>query len=169
MTLSSHLEAWTLANVVRTHARARARRPMITCGTRTITWAEMDGRASRVAQGFRAAGLAAQDRVAFIDKNGPEYFEVLFGGGKINAVNVAVNWRLAPAEMKYTIDDAEAKVLFVGPDFFPHLAELKGTLRTVKKIVALGGHPRHEGYAGWVGRRLPEDTGLTSAPDDVAM
>ena len=29
--------------------------------------------------------------VAFLDKNGPEYFEVLFGGGKINAVNVAVN------------------------------------------------------------------------------
>ena len=39
----------------------------------------------------------------------------------------------------------------------------------MKKIVALGEHPRHEGYAGWVGRQLPEDTGLTSAPEDVAM
>jgi long-chain acyl-CoA synthetase len=142
---------------------------MITYGQRTITYAEMDERSSRVARALGAEGVAAQDRVAFLDKNGPEYFEVLFGGGKINAVNVAVNWRLAPAEMKYTIDDAEAKVLFVGPDFFPHLAELEGTLRTVKKIVALGEHPRHEGYAGWVGRQLPEDTGLTSAPDDVAM
>lgn len=160
---------WTLANVVRTHARARGRRPMITYGQRTITYAGMDERSSRVARALAAEGVAAQDRVAFLDKNGPEYFEILFGGGKINAVNVAVNWRLAPAEMKYTIDDAEAKVLFVGPDFFPHLAELEGKLRTVKKIVALGEHPRHEGYAGWVGRQLPEDTGLTSAPGDVAM
>ena len=54
---------------------------------------------------------------------------MLFGGGKINAVNVAVNWRLAPAEMEYTIDDAEAKVLFVGADFLPHLAEIEGELR----------------------------------------
>jgi long-chain acyl-CoA synthetase len=169
MTPSSHLEAWTVANVVRIHARARGRRPMMTYGQRTISYAEMDERSSRVARALAAEGVAAQDRVAFLDKNGPEYFEVLFGGGKINAVNVAVNWRLAPAEMKYTIDDAEAKVLFVGPDFFPHLAELEGTLRTVKKIVVLGEHPRHEGYAAWVGRQLPEDTGLTSAPDDVAM
>ena len=124
---------WTLANVVRTHARAHGNRPMITYGQRTITYAEMDERSSRVARALAADGVAAQDRVAFLDKNGPEYFEVLFGGGKINAVNVAVNWRLAPAEMKYTIDEAEAKVLFVGPDFFPHLAELEGTLRTVKK------------------------------------
>ncbi len=80
---------------------------MITYGQRTISYAEMDGRSSRVARALAAEGVAAQDRVAFLDKNGPEYFEVLFGGGKINAVNVAVNWRLAPAEMKYTIDDAD--------------------------------------------------------------
>ena len=72
---------------------------MITYGQRTISYAEMDERSSRVARALAAEGVAAQDRVAFLDKNGPEYFEVLFGGGKINAVNVAVNWRLAPAEM----------------------------------------------------------------------
>src|SRR6266436_9512154 len=108
---------WSLAKIIRTHARERGGRPVITCGTRTITWAEMDARSSRVAQGLCAAGLVAQDRVAFIDKNGPEYFEVLFGGGKANVVNVAVNWRLTAAEMAYVINDAEAKILFVGPDF----------------------------------------------------
>ena len=61
---------WTLANVVRTHARARARRPMITYGQRTITYAEMDERSSRVARALAAEGVAAQDRVAFLDKNG---------------------------------------------------------------------------------------------------
>jgi len=89
--------AWTLAGIVRDHARAGGARPMLTYGARTITWAEMDARSSRVAQGLLAAGLAAQDRVALVDKNGPEYFEILFGGGKANVVNVAVNWRLTPA------------------------------------------------------------------------
>ena len=56
-----------------------------------------------------AAGVRPQDHVAFIDMNGPEYFEVLFGCAKVNAVNVAVNWRLAPGEMASTINDAEAR------------------------------------------------------------
>jgi len=173
MSTSSHLGVsqmqWTLANVVRTHAGARGGRPMITFGARTITYAEMHARSSRVARALAAEGVAAQDRVAFLDKNGPEYFEVLFGGGKINAVNVAVNWRLAPAEMAYTIDDAGAKVLVVGPDFLPHLGEIEGKLPSVAKIVVLGEHPRHESYERWVGRQRPVDTDVTAAPDDVAM
>src|SRR3990172_3728479 len=50
--------AWTLAGIVRDHARAGGARPMLTYGARTITWAEMDARSSRVAQGLLAAGLA---------------------------------------------------------------------------------------------------------------
>ena len=122
--------AWLLAGIIRDHARQRGARPMITQDGRTITWAEMDARSSRVAQGLLAAGLAEHDRVAFVDKNGPEYFEVLFGGGKANVVNVAVNWRLTPGEMAYIINDAEAKLLFVGPDFLGHLDAMEGLTAT---------------------------------------
>jgi len=161
--------AWTLAGIVRDHARARGGAPMLTYGARTITWDEMDARSSRVAQGLLAAGLAEQDRVALVDKNGPEYFEVLFGGGKANVVNVAVNWRLAAAEMAYIVNDAAAKVLFVGPDFLGHLEQMEGALKTVQKIVVLGAHPRHEAYAAWVGRHAAEDPRRPTAPGDVAM
>jgi long-chain acyl-CoA synthetase len=137
---------------------------MLTCGARTITWAEMDARASRV-----GAGLAAQDRVAFIDKNGPEYFEVLFGGGKANVVNVAVNWRLTPGEMAYIVNDAAARVLFVGPDFLGHLDEMEPSLKTVAKIVVIGGHGRHEAYEAWTGRHPADDPHAPTAPGDVAM
>jgi len=160
---------WSLAKIIRTHARERGSRPMITCGERTITWDDMDARSNRVAQGFRAAGLAAQDRVAFIDKNGPEYFEVLFGGGKANVVNVAVNWRLAPAEMAYIVNDAAARLLFVGPDFRAHLDEIEGSLKTVEKIVVIGSHPRHESYDAWVARHPAVDPETPTAPEDVAM
>jgi long-chain acyl-CoA synthetase len=159
--------SWSLAGIIR--PRARETRPMIVCGSRTVTWAEMDARSSRMAQGLRAAGLAAQDRVAFLDKNGVEYFEVLFGGGKANVVNVAVNWRLAAAEMAYVINDACARVLFVGPDFLGHLDEMEGALKRVEKIVVIGTHPRHEAYETWLGRHPATDPMGTSAPDDVAM
>ena len=115
---------WRLADIIRTHARERGERPVLTFGGRTISYADLHARSSRAAQGLIAEGVAPQDRVAFLDKNGPEYFEVLFGGGMANAVNVAVNWRLAAPEMEYIIHDAEAMVLFVGPDFFPHLEQI---------------------------------------------
>jgi long-chain acyl-CoA synthetase len=160
---------WTLANIVRTHAASRGDRAMITYGPRVITYAGMDAVSSRVAQGLLAEGIGSGDRVAFLDKNGPEYFEVLFGGGKINAVNVAVNWRLAPPEIEYTINDAEAKLLFVGEEFVTTLERIEEKLSTVKKIVVLGAHPRHERYDGWVGRHPARDPGFASAPDDVSM
>jgi long-chain acyl-CoA synthetase len=160
---------FTLANIVRAHGGERGSHPILTYGGRAITYAQMNERSSRVGQALLAEGVGPQDRVAFLDKNGPEYFEVLFGGGKANVVNVAVNWRLAPAEMEYTINDAQAKVLFVGPDFVGHLDQIEGSLQTVKKIVVIGGHPRHESYEAWVGRRAPDDPGLPSAPGDVAM
>jgi long-chain acyl-CoA synthetase len=161
--------SWSLGGIVREHARRRGDRPMITYGARTITWTEMDARSSRVAQGLLAAGLAAQSRVAFVDKNGPEYFEVLFGGGKANVVNVAVNWRLTPAEMAYVINDAGARLLFVGPDFLGHLDEMESVLKTVEKIIVMGGHPRHESYETWVARHPADDPAQPAAPGDVAM
>lgn len=164
--------AWSLGEIVREHARGRSERPMITYGERTITWAEMHERSSRVAQALLAAGLAPRDRVAFVDKNGPEYFEVLFGGGKAGVVSVAVNWRLAPAEMAYVINDAEAKLLFVGPDFLDHLDALEGSLKSVERVVVIGARPRrdaHLAYEAWLGGHAAEDPAIPSAPEDVAM
>ena len=96
-----------------------------------------------------AEGIDPQDRVAFLDKNGPEYFDVLIGGAKVNAVDVAVNWRLAAPEVAYIVNDAQAKVLIVGEEFVPVLDAIEGDLTTVKKIVIVGSHPRHESFEDW--------------------
>ena len=60
--------------------------------------------------------------VAFLDRNGIAYFDFLFGGSLIGAVNVAVNWRLAPAEMAAIIDDSGAPLLAIHADYLPALA-----------------------------------------------
>ena len=161
--------AWSLGDVIREQARRRGDGPMITYGARTITWSEMDAQTNRVAQALIAAGLAEQSRVAFLDKNGPEYLEVLLGGGKANVVNVAVNWRLTPAEMAYVINDAGARLLVIGSDFVGHLDAMEPELKSVEHIVVIGGHPRHEAYEAWVGRHPTVDPARPVAPTDVAM
>jgi long-chain acyl-CoA synthetase len=142
---------------------------VLTAGQRVITWAELDARSSRVARALLATGLRAQDRIAFLDRNGPEYFEVLFGAAKINVVSVAVNWRLAPGEMAAIVDDARARLLFVGPDFLGHLARMESPLQTVETVVVLGPRAGHPGYAAWLAPHAADDPGGEAAPTDVAM
>jgi long-chain acyl-CoA synthetase len=153
-----------MAGVVREWAARTPDRPMLTAAGVTWTWAEHDRRSSQVAQALMAEGVGPQDRVAFLDKNGPEYFEVAVGAAKLNAVLVAVNWRLAPPEMGWIINDAEAKVVFVGPDFAGHRLDFQPLLSAAPKVVMLG-----DAYEQWIGSQPAVDAGLESGPDDVAM
>jgi long-chain acyl-CoA synthetase len=133
------------------------------------TWGELDERSSRLANAFRSMGVGNQERVVFIDKNGPAYFETAFGVAKLNAVLVAANWRLAPPEMAYTINDAQAKVVVVGPDFFGVIEQIESELATVAHIVAIGEHPRWPSYADVMGSADATDPGVGSDLSDVAM
>ena len=107
-------------------------------------------------------GLAAGDRVALLDRNGLPYFDVLFGGALLGAVNVAVNWRLAPAEMAAIIDDAAARILVVHADYLPALAQMDSALPVVRRIVVLEdpGAPARAPIPG----PFPMTSGSTGAP-----
>ena len=88
----------TLADIVRFHAAERPLQTAMiyTADNRRWTFQDLDQESNRVAQALHAAGIDAGDRIAYLDKNSPEYFTYLYGGAKLNAVSVAVNWRLAP-------------------------------------------------------------------------
>jgi long-chain acyl-CoA synthetase len=131
-------QRFTVAGMLRANAEAFADRPMLHLGDRTVTWAEHYRRACGVGRALAAEGVGPGDRVAFLDRNSIEHFEVLFGGALAGAVNVAVNWRLAPAEMAAVVDDARATVLVVHPDYLPCLAAMESSLPSVRRVVVLG-------------------------------
>ena len=159
----------SIAGLVRRHAQERPDRPALTAEGRTYSFAELDRRSSRVAQALLAEGVQPEDRVAFLDKNSPEYFDVLLGGGKLNAVNVAINWRLAAPEVAHIVNDAQAKVFVVGRELVPVLDAVEAELTTVTKVVVVGGHERHQAYEDWVAPHAAEDPGVEAGPEDVAF
>ncbi|MGI9030490.1 MAG: long-chain-fatty-acid--CoA ligase [Ilumatobacteraceae bacterium] len=163
----------SVAEILRTHAAERADDVALVLGDRTVTWAELYERASRVAAGLVAAGVGDQDRVAFLDKNGIEHFEVFYGAALANAVCVDVNWRLAPPEVEYIVNDADAKVLVVGPDFVPVLDAIADRLTTATTILAIADptsrHEKHGDYDEWVAAHEPADPHTPSGPQDVAF
>jgi long-chain acyl-CoA synthetase len=158
----------TVADILRTHAADRPDETCLVEGPRTRTWAELFDRSTRVAQAMQAAGVGVQDRVAFLDKNCIEHFEVFYGAALLNAVCVDVNWRLAPPEVAYILNDAQAKVLVVGQELAPVLDAIADELTTAT-VVVVGGHPRFESYEDWVARQPAEDPGAEAAGTDIAF
>src|SRR6185295_6565023 len=125
-----------LADITRCHAAARPGNVAMVFNGRESSYSQLDRRASQVANAIIAEGVQPQSRIAVLDKNSDSFFEVMFGSSKANTVFVAVNWRLAPAEIAYIINDASTELLFVGEEYFETVQKIEPDLKTVKKIVA---------------------------------
>jgi long-chain acyl-CoA synthetase len=159
----------SIADIIRVHGVERADHPCLVLGDRRLSWADLYRRSGQVANLLAAAGVGDQDRVAFLDKNGIEHFEVFYGAALLNAVTVDVNWRLAAPEVEYVVNDAQAKVLVVGPDFVPMLAAIVANLTHTTTVLVIGGAEGFADYDEAVSAQPATDPGTTSAPDDVAF
>src|SRR3954447_17468835 len=141
----------SLADIVRTTGTPQADNIAIEFEGRSVTYGELDRRSSQVANALLSAGVEEQTCVGFLDKNCVEYFEVAFGIGKINAVNVGVNWRLTAAEMLHILDDCQTRVLVIGEGLVPHIGGIESRLTTVETTVVIGEHDRWPSYERWIG------------------
>jgi long-chain acyl-CoA synthetase len=164
-----------VAGLLRHLARVQPDDDMLVEGARRRTWREEYAVASTVAQAARRDGLGAGGRIAFLDRNGIAYFDFLFGGALIGAVNVAVNWRLSPVEMAAIINDAAAPVLAIHTDYLPALAAMQSELPSVQTIVVFGDDAvrcpdsRAVRFEQWVEGCPVEDPGHVGRPDEVSM
>lgn len=116
---------------------------------RTTSYRELDRRSSQVAQALIRAGVKPGQRVCVLDKGHDLFFEVIFGIGKAGGVFTPVNWRLAPPEIAFVVNDAEAPVLFVGQEFAEAVAQIEGDLKTAKTVVAWDGAENGRSWSGY--------------------
>ena len=102
-----------------------------------FNYKELNERANRLANAMKAKGLQPGDRVAYLGLNEAEFMDLYFGLAKLGAILVPVNFRLAPPEVQYIINNCEASELVVGTDFFPVIEAIRDNVST-KSIFALG-------------------------------
>ena len=159
----------SLADIIRVHGRARGSQTALIQGDRRVAWSDLLDRAGQVANALAAEGVGPQDRIAFLDKNSVEHFEVFYGAALLNAICVDVSWRLAPPEVATIVNDAEAKVFVVGAELAPVLEAIADQLTTAKTVLVIGGHPSFGSYEEWVSGQPTDDPGVTSAAEDVAF
>src|ERR1051326_1495963 len=155
----------SVADLSRIQAQDRPEAIALDYKDRLTTFRELDERASRVAQGLIAVGQKPGARIGYLGKNSDRYCEVLLGAFKARGVVVGVNWRLAPPEIAYVLNDAGCEVLFVTRDYYDCLDKLTLDTPNLKTVIAIdGGHDRWVSYGGWRDAHPANDPQLRAAP-----
>src|SRR5580698_722885 len=155
----------TLADIVR--ARAKTRRDAIAFEFegRQTSFAELDRRTNRVANGLIALGVKPGERIAYLGKNSDIYFELLLGAIKARVVMAPVNWRLAGPEIAFIVGDCKAPVLFVVPEFIEQVQRIQAQLPDVRSFIATeGGAADWRDYAAWRDEQGDDDPNIEISP-----
>lgn len=121
--------------------RAAAGRPealAIVCGARRHTFSQVQGRVARLAAALRRTGVQPGDRVGVLSLNSDRYIEsymaVPWAGAAINPVNT----RWSAAEIAYSLDDCDTRVLLIDDAFLPMLPELRERSRSLQTLIHVG-------------------------------
>lgn len=163
-------EIRTLGDIARFHGAKRPDSTAFVFEKRSTSYRQFNENTNQVANGLIGEGLPRQSRVAVMGKNSDWYYELLIGNAKADLVTVGINWRLAPPEVAWILNDAEAKVLFVGPEFVSVYESIKPELKTVQKVIVLADqHDRYPTYEQWRNAQSNNDPDVDVNPRDVAV
>ncbi len=156
-----------LADIPRVQATIRPEETAFWFEGRTTSFAELEARSNRVANGLLALGVRPGDRIGYLAKNTDVYYEMMFGSAKARAVMNGVNTRLAPPEVKFILADAKAKVLFVGKEFYAMIDQIKADLPDLVRIITLDGDREDwDFYPSWRDAKPNTSPALDLRADD---
>jgi len=154
-----------VADYPRFHAQRDADAVALLEGQHRCTYGELDARTNQVANALAAAGCEPGDRIAYLGVNSASYVETFFGANKAKVIYVGVNWRLAPAELEYILNDAAVKVVVADADFMPVLNELRGKVPSLHTVVS----SQREAFAQWRDAHDAIDPALEHDYDDPIL
>src|SRR5205085_1268418 len=85
---------------------------LVEVGGASLTYGQLWERASAVAGGLRAAGIARGDRVAIRLGNGIDWVLAFFGAQLLGAIVVPINTRFSEDEAAYVVEDSGSSYVF---------------------------------------------------------
>ena len=93
---------------------------------RSLTYAELADRVDRLAGSLAARGIGRGDRIAYLGPNDITTFEVFFAAGRLGALFVPLNTRLADAEIDELLADCAPAAVFRADSELPYGEPLPG-------------------------------------------
>jgi len=106
---------------------------------KVLTHGELAARSRRLASALYRSRLRRQDRVAILAMNCLEYMEVYGACELAGFILATVNFRLAPPEMAYIVNDSSPRVLIFEAQYADVVASIRSGLTSVEAWVCVGG------------------------------
>jgi acyl-coenzyme A synthetase/AMP-(fatty) acid ligase len=78
--------------------------------TESRTWAELNANVNSLANALLSLGVQHGDCVSLMSKNRVECYEAFFACAKIGAIYSPINYRFAPAEIRFVLNDSGASL-----------------------------------------------------------
>jgi len=125
-----------LADVLEAMADGVPDRAAIHTGDRVWTFAEIDERATRLANHLLSLGIRPGEHVAVHSTNRIEWVDALYGCLKARAVPININYKYLHDELAYLYDNADCVAAIVAPEFVDALAGLD--VPTLRHTIVLG-------------------------------
>jgi long-chain acyl-CoA synthetase len=133
------VEEKSLADYIETHARERGSQAAIEYLGLTISYAQLDAFANRLANRLRALGVKQGDVVGIHLPNTPQYLITLVASAKLGAIVSGVSPLLMPDEVAHQINDAKISVMVSLDQLYNHgIAPTAGRVPTLKTVLIAG-------------------------------
>lgn len=99
-----------------TYAQQTPDKPAIVMAStgQQVSFAQLEERSLRLANWMRAQGLQRGDGVALLSDNDPRVFDVYWAAQRAGLYITAINHHLKPEEVRYILENAHARCLFLG-------------------------------------------------------
>lgn len=135
--------AWTLAGTFEARVREHPERALLVAAGRTWTYGQVEQRASALAAALAELGIEAEDRIAIVMPNWPEWVVTLLAAAKLGATVVPLNARLSYHELKYQLRHAEVSAVFAaekhdGVDYLQMFEDIIAELPDLLYLVTVG-------------------------------
>lgn len=158
------VHAMTMVSACRQNARVHRDRVGLVDGGTRETFAQFHARTNQLAHALIQAGIRPADRVATLLPNGIPFMELYFATAKMGAILQPMNWRLAPPELAYQLENARPSRWFVH-EMFMAGAEQTGSQVPITLVTGQGILPG-SAYEDFLGRGADQD--LPEAGDGAA-
>jgi fatty-acyl-CoA synthase len=111
-----------LSSFIAFHARQTPERCALKYRGEEISYAAFDQRIRIVGGWLRSRGIGADDVVAVLMKNSAAFLDIAFAASHIGAIFLPINYRLAPDEIAYIVENAGARLLIADEEFAANAA-----------------------------------------------
>jgi len=127
------------------------------CENVRLSYAELNSRANCLAHALLGMGVRKGEKVALLSMNSNYYPEIYFGILKAGGMFGSINFRNAPEEILYVLDNSDAKIFIFEEELSSKVTPIRSRLSKIEKIICVRG----DAY----GDTLDYETLISSQPD----